>query len=93
MRRVSHAYNFLQAVCLTGVSLIFFRGIPWWAWVGSFLLLFLAAELWSRVLLNGSDDGEQQSGVRTLFTVAAVAAALLLLVAALYMGEVLPCGR
>lgn len=89
MRRVDHAYSLLLAVCLTGVSLIFFRGFPWWAWAGAFLVLFLAAELWSRVLLGCSDDGDPQPRVRVLLSVAAGAAGLLLLAAALYVAGVL----
>ena len=74
-----HVYNALIAAVITAVSVLFYAGVPWYAWVGAFAVLFLAAELASAYLVPEGKSAQKGERSTQLLYFAAVAAALLVL--------------
>ena len=56
----NHVYSTLVALAITAVAILFNPGIPWFAWVGAFLLLFFVAELVSLFIKTGGADGKKK---------------------------------
>ncbi|MCS3427017.1 hypothetical protein [Leucobacter aridicollis] len=80
----NHLYNVLIAVVLTAVAIPFHPGIPWFAWAGACAVMFISAELFSRVFAPADPEAPKHHKRRPLY-IAAVAAAALALSAAGYL--------
>lgn len=50
LKTSNHLYNALIALAITATAIPFNPGIPWFAWVGAFILLLVIAELISTTL-------------------------------------------
>lgn len=50
LKKSDHVYSALIAVVITAVAIPFNPGIPWFAWLGAFALLFVSAELFSALM-------------------------------------------
>lgn len=75
----NHMYCALIALVITAVAIPFNPGIPWFAWVGAFVLLLLVAEVLS-VFLRAEDQGTQKSRQRNVSYFAVAAAVVLVLI-------------
>lgn len=79
----NHLYSVLIALVITAVAVPFNPGIPWFAWVGMFVLMLLVAELVS-VFLKAEGQHAQESRQRTVLYFAATTAVVLVLVLVVY---------
>ncbi len=82
--RVNHGYNALLAASITAVVMLFNRGIPWWAWILSFLVILAFSELFSRMMVGGAGRGRWKRS-RRLFVYAATFAVAIIVSAIIFM--------
>ncbi len=66
------------------VAILFNRDIPWWAWILSFLVILTFSELFSRIMADGADGGQQKRS-RGLFMYAATFAVAIIVFAIIFM--------
>ena len=57
----NHVYSTLVALAITAVAILFNPGIPWFAWVGAFLLLFFVAELVLFIKTGGAEGKKKKT--------------------------------
>ncbi len=84
LTKANHVFNVLIAVVATAVIIPFHSGIPWFAWIGAFMLFLLSAEFFS-TLIQPKDQENQKRSNLTAFFIALVAAVALGLLAVAYL--------
>lgn len=84
LTKSNHIFNLLIAVVATVVIVPFHPGIPWFAWIGAFILFLLSAEFFS-AFTQSKDQKAKKRNSRTVLYIAVAAAVGLGLVAVGYL--------